>query len=334
MNKRWLVTGGCGFIGINLLKKLFSEKCNSVRIIDNFKNGKHDHLLDIIPNVNNINIDSDIPPLRENECQLIQADIVNYDLAVKLCFDIDNVVHLAANTGVAPSIKDPLQDCLTNVIGTVNYLDGARRANVKSFIFASSGAPAGDVEPPIHEEIVPKPISPYGSSKLSGEAYCSSFYKTFSLNTIALRFGNVYGPGSIFKESVVAKFIKNAISNKPMFINGDGNQTRDFIYIDDIVNAIILASQSNGLGGNVFQIATHKETTVYELASRIKAIVKDKLDIDAEIKFKKPLLGDVKRNYSDTTKARNMLCWNSEMNIDEGLIETLCYFLELRKVGK
>ena len=93
------------------------------------------------------------------------------------------------------------------------------------------------MEPPIHEEIVPKPISPYGSSKLAGEAYCSSFYKSFSLNTIALRFGNVYGPGSIFKE-VVTKFIKNAISNKPIFINGDGNQTRDFIFVDDIVNAL------------------------------------------------------------------------------------------------
>ena len=333
MNKRWLITGGCGFIGINLLKRIFLKKGNSVRIVDNFKSGKHNHLINNFPHVRNINIDSKIPPLKDNDCQLIQADIINYEIALKVCSDIDNVVHLAANTGVTPSINDPLQDCFTNVIGTVNYLDAARKTKVKSFIFASSGAPAGDVEPPIHEEIVPKPVSPYGSSKLAGEAYCSSFYKTFNLNTIALRFGNVYGPGSIFKESVVAKFIKNAISNKPIFINGDGNQTRDFIYVDDIVSAILLASESRGLGGNVFQIATYKETTVFELANKIKKLVKDKLNIDTQINFKSPLLGDVKRNYSDTTKAQDMLLWKSKTNLDKGLNETLIYFTELRKIG-
>ena len=142
---------------------------------------------------------------------------------------------------MGPSVENPRLDMECNVIGTLNMLEGARMHKVKRFIFASSGAPIGECEPPIHEEMAPHPVSPYGASKLAGEGYCSAYFRTFDVETIALRFGNVYGPGSGHKNSVVAKFIRQAMQGETLEIYGDGKQTRDFIYIDDLIQAICLA---------------------------------------------------------------------------------------------
>ena len=163
-----------------------------------------------------------------------------------------------------------------NVIGTFNMLEAARQNNVKKFIFASSGATIGEVEPPIHEEKVPRPVSPYGASKLAGEAYCSAYYLSFGIKTVSLRFANVYGPLSKHKNSVVAKFLKQAFSGETLEIYGDGSQTRDFIYIDDLIQAIILSVKSD-VGGEVFQIATFKETTVDEIAKKIKNLIENEI---------------------------------------------------------
>ena len=149
---------------------------------------------------------------------------------MKVAKGIDTIIHLAANTGVGPSIEKPQVDMSVNIIGTFNYLEASRVNKISKFIFASSGAPIGEVEPPIHEEIPPHPLSPYGASKLAGEGYCSAYKNTFGIETVVLRFGNVYGPGSINKSSVVAKFIRKAINGDILEIYGDGMQTRDFIY--------------------------------------------------------------------------------------------------------
>jgi UDP-glucose 4-epimerase len=216
---------------------------------------------------------------------------------------------------------------MANVVGTFNYLDAARQNRVKRFIFASSGAPAGEVEPPIHEELPPHPVSPYGASKLAGEGYCSAFFKTFGVETIALRFGNVYGPGSLHKSSVVAKFIKQALAGKDLEIYGDGTQTRDFIYIDDLVTAIELAAAIPGIGGEVFQIATHTETTVGEMAEMlVKTLAENGID-KITVTHSHPRLGDVKRNYSDTSKARRMLAWEPQTELTSGLTRTVAYYL-------
>jgi UDP-glucose 4-epimerase len=213
----------------------------------------------------------------------------------------------------------------SNVIGTFNALEAARLQGVKKFIFASSGAPAGEVEPPIHEELPPHPVSPYGASKLAGEGYCSAYYRTFGIDTVCLRFGNVYGPRSKKKSSVVAKFIRQALQGDSCVIYGDGTQTRDFLYIDDLVRAVILAIEKP-VGGETFQIATGMERTVGEVASIIAEAL-GRRGIEMRIEHDSPRLGDVKRNYSDTSKAARMLDWTPEMEVPDGIERTLNWFL-------
>ena len=327
-SKKWLITGGCGFIGVNLVKKLLSINPKvGIRILDNLSVGTKDDLRKIcsFKEVSSSEIKNG-----PSNVELVVGDIRDKDVCISSTKGIDIVVHLAANTGVAPSVEDPLSDMevnIINIIGTFNMLEAARRNNVEKFIFASSGAPLGEVKPPIHEEIAPKPVSPYGASKLSGEAYCSAYYRTFGLNTIALRFGNVYGPYSKHKSSVVAKFFKRALSGQPLEIYGDGNQTRDFIYIDDLIQAILLSAKANKIGGEVFQIATFKETTVNEIAQKIKEIVEQKRRIKVKIIHTKPRVGDVKRNYSDISKAKKLLGYSPKYSLEKGLLKTFEYFL-------
>jgi UDP-glucose 4-epimerase len=256
---------------------------------------------------------------------LVQGDIRDVALTEQVAKGVGTIVHLAANTGVGPSVEDRRLDMECNVVGTFNMLEASRKQGVKKFVFASSGAPAGEVEPPIHEELPPHPVSPYGSSKLAGEGYCSSYNKTFGIDTICLRFGNVYGPRSKNKASVVAKFIKQALAGETCAIYGDGTQTRDFIYISDLIRAIQTAIEAP-VGGETFQIATGQERTVGEVAELIAQNLANHgktMNITHEAKR----LGDVMRNYSDTSKAKTMLGWEPQMQISDGIAETLRWFL-------
>jgi len=214
-----------------------------------------------------------------------------------------------------------------NVVGTFNYLEAARLNSVGRFIFASSGAPAGEVEPPIHEELPLHPVSPYGASKLAGEGYCSAYNKTFGIDTVMLRFGNVYGPGSLHKSSVVAKFIRQAVDGETLEIYGDGSQTRDFIYIDDLVSAVLLASKAPNIGGETFQIATSKETTVGEMAEILVNALSDAGLKNIKLSHTEKRLGDVMRNYSDTSKAKRLLGWAAKSNLEYGIKKTVRYFI-------
>jgi UDP-glucose 4-epimerase len=214
-----------------------------------------------------------------------------------------------------------------NVIGTLNVLEAARQKGVKQFVFASSGAPAGEVEPPIHEEIAPHPVSPYGASKLAGEGYCSAYYRTFGLKTVVLRFGNVYGSGSSHKSSIVAKFIRQGLKGETCEIYGDGKQTRDFIYIDDLVDAILKAAMFDS-GGEIFQIATSKEHTVNEVAKILKEELRQK-GAGFHLVHSSPRKGDVRRNFSSTAKARKFLRWQAEVDLREGLRRTVDWFLSV-----
>jgi len=229
---------------------------------------------------------------------------------------------------VAPSVEDPRADCLANVIGTLNYLEAARMGSIERFVFASSGATIGEVEPPIHEEMTPHPVSPYGASKLSGEAYCSAYFRTFGVETVALRFGNVYGPLSSHKSSVIAKFIKRALRGEVLEIYGDGTQTRDFIYVEDLTRAVRLSATAEGVGGEVFQIATNAETSVREMIEGLLPVLAAVGIKDVEVRQTSPRLGDVMRNYSDTTKAARMLGWRSEVDLEEGLRRTVEWFMD------
>ena len=324
-----LITGGCGFLGVSLIKKLLALQSKNIRLIDNLSVGKKENLRQVCDfreiNPNNLKGSP-------NGLELIVGDIRDQELAIKVAKGIDTIIHLAANTGVGPSIEKPQVDMSVNIIGTFNYLEASRVNKISKFIFASSGAPIGEVEPPIHEEIPPHPLSPNGASKLAGEGYCSAYKNTFGIETVVLRFGNVYGPGSINKSSVVAKFIRKAINGDILEIYGDGMQTRDFIYIDDLINAIIITVEKHNIGGEIFQIASNQETTINGMTNKLINELKKQGVKNINIKKISIRTGDMKRNFSDTSKAKERLGWNAQINLTEGLSKTVSYFLN--KIGK
>jgi len=321
---RWLITGGCGFIGRNLIQKLIEEGGHQIRVLDNLSVSTREDLEQIC----NFREFREFSEKLSSFTELAVGDIRNYETCLNCCKDIDIVVHLAANTGIGPSVENPRKDMEANVIGTLNMLEAARQNNVKRFIFASSGAPIGECEPPIHEELAPHPVSPYGASKLAGEGYCSAYYRTYGLETVALRFGNVYGPLSGRKNSVIAKFIKQALNNETLEVYGDGNQTRDFIFVDDLIRAIRLSATSNQTGGEIFQIATNMETSVGELTDKLLYIFADFGLKEVKKVYAEPRLGDVKRNFSDTSKAQKHLGWSAQVSLKDGLGMTVEWFLK------
>jgi UDP-glucose 4-epimerase len=320
----WLITGGCGFIGTNLISKLIKEPDNKILVLDNLTVGSRASLGEI-SDFTSIDPQSDKVSWDES-VSLVEGDILDLP-TVSYCLNgADVVVHLAANTGVGPSVKDPFYDCQANVVGTLNVLEAARHNSVKNFVFASSGAPLGEQVPPLNEKLAPRPASPYGASKLAGEGYCSAYHHSFGLSTVSLRFGNVYGGRSEMKESVVAKFIKCAIGNIPFEVYGTGEQTRDFIYIDDLVRAVCLAASTPEIGGETLQIATSRETNINELIEAMqRALVSQGLP-PAVVKFTQARAGDVKRNFSDTTKAKQMLGWEANETLSSGIEKTIKYY--------
>ncbi|RFF27864.1 MULTISPECIES: NAD-dependent epimerase/dehydratase family protein [unclassified Wenzhouxiangella] len=333
---KWLVTGGCGFIGTSLIRHLITEGNHSITVLDNLTTGTREDLSNVC-DFDEIPREALLSAYRSGDscnlaldrrCKLIAGDILDQELAHAVSRDADIIVHLAANTGVGRSVEDPRLDCHTNVIGTFNYLEAARQNKVSRFVFASSGAPIGEVEPPIHEELAPHPASPYGASKLAGEGYCSAYKHSFGLDTVILRFGNVYGPGSLHKGSVVAKFIRRAMNSQPLEIFGDGTQTRDFIYIEDLIEAVLKAATKQGIGGEIFQIATNRETTVGEMTEYLVRIMQSRGIQGIKLRNAERPPGDVRRNFSDTSKARRLLNWQSKTHLEAGLERTVDYFLQ------
>ena len=323
---KWLITGGCGFIGTNLIRHLVNDGGHSIRVFDNLSVGTRSDLRDVVPFDER---DSDRPgPLLEGETvQLVVGDVRTADQAQRAAAGADVIVHLAAQAGVPSSVEDPRHDFETNALGTFNLLEAAQQQDVGRFVFASSAAPIGDCEPPIHEEMVCSPKAPYGASKLAGEGYCSAYHGTFGIDTVALRFGNVYGPRSGHKSSVVAKFIRRAMEGKTLEIYGDGQQTRDFIHTDDLVRAIALAATQPDVGGEIFQIATNSETTINDLTNRLVGLLEEVMGLDeVDVTHTEPRTGDVRRNYSDTSKAKNVLGWTPEIALTEGLRRTMRSF--------
>jgi UDP-glucose 4-epimerase len=321
----WLITGGCGFIGCNLVRHLVAEGGHRIRVLDNLEAGARGRLaecgavVEVAPQACTVHGDAE-------RIELVARDILDEDAVRASTRGRDVVVHLAANTGVAASVQDPRRDCLVNVLGTLNCLEAARQERVPRFVFASSGAPVGEVEPPCHEEQAPHPVSPYGASKLSGEGYCSAYFRTFGLETVALRFSNVYGPDSDRKSSVVAAFVKRALAGAPLEIYGDGSQTRDFIFVDDLVRAIRLAATVPGIGGNVFHVATARETTVTELAELLRRVLAQHGFDQVQIRNAAPRIGDVRRNFADTSKAAALLGWRAEVPLEQGLARVVEWF--------
>jgi UDP-glucose 4-epimerase len=319
-----LITGGCGFIGVNLARVLVKNQ-NNVRVLDNLSIGLREDLAQVGPFQESV---LGKPGIKTDKLALLVGDIRNAAHMQFASNGVDAVIHLAANTGVISSIKDPESDFEANVIGTFNCLESARLNGVRRVVFASSGASLGEQVPPIHEDMAPHPISPYGASKLCGEAYCSAYWGAFGIETVALRFGNVYGPYSRHKNSVVAKFIKHLLASEPLPIYGDGSQKRDLIFVEDLVDAIMLALGKPGIGGQVFQITAHCEHSVFELAEELNCLAQKYLGRGSPIIYEKERKGEVRRNLSDISKARRMLGFEPKHDLKTGLEKTFLSFLK------
>jgi UDP-glucose 4-epimerase len=245
--RRILVTGGAGFVGATVVRQL-AEAGQRVRVLDNYSTGDAAHLAGV-------------------DAEQIEGDIRDADALDAALAGVDAVVHLAAAGSVIMSIADPAANFDVNVLGTFRVLDAARRAGVERTVQASTGgALIGNATPPVDESSLPKPISPYGASKLAGEGYAHAFAAAYGLRTVALRFANVYGPWSEKKQGVIQMFFRAIRAGEPLVIYGDGSASRDYTHVDDIARAIGLALDRDVPGGTVLHIASGVETTVRELA--------------------------------------------------------------------
>lgn len=325
----WLITGGCGFIGSSLIASLHEgdPENTRVRVVDSFRTADVEDLRAGLPRDLEVTETSADEAVWDSTIAVVQGDIVDRSSIQAAFRGADVIIHLAANTGVPQSVTDPDFDGMTNVIGTLNVLQAARLNDVNRVVFASSGAPLGVQEPPIHEEMAARPMSPYGASKLAGEGYCSAFYHSFGIEAVSLRFSNVYGPGSGNKSSVVAKFIKKALADEAVEIYGDGNQTRDFIYISDLVDAIYAAATQTGVGGEIFQIASNSETTVGVIADLLSDALEQRGRERLKVTYGALRTGDMYRNFSDTRKAKEVLGWVPKVSLLDGIGLTVDSFL-------
>jgi UDP-glucose 4-epimerase len=294
-----LITGGCGFIGSNLVRFLSEATPWEIRILDDLRTGKPEYLPDGLAD--------------------IRVGGVLDPTALEGALDgVDAVVHLASQTGVQPSVEDPTGDFEGNPTATFRVLEGCRRRGIGRMVFASSGAAVGEVPPPIHEEVVPKPLSPYGAGKLAGEAYCRAFAASFGMQTVSLRFSNVYGPNSPHKRNAVPNFIKESLLGRPLVIYGDGSQTRDFIFVEDVCDAIHRSLTAEGIGGEVFQLATGVETTIADVAKLAQEVTGS----TTEIRFEPKRSGEVYRSRADISKIRRTLGFEPRVDLGEGLART------------
>ncbi|MCP8305321.1 MAG: SDR family NAD(P)-dependent oxidoreductase [archaeon] len=300
---RVLVTGGAGFIGSHLVDRLIEEGFE-VMVLDNFSSGR----------VGNI-----ARHLKSERFKLVKGDIRNRSILREYLSSVDAIVHLAALISVEESVENPFETYDVNSTGTFNLLDEAVRKGVKKFVYASSTAIYGDENPlPLKEDHPLKgPISPYAASKASAECYCRALCKSRGLETIILRYFNVYGPRQESNpySGVIAKFVKNCLNNEPLTIYGDGNQTRDFIHVDDVVEATMLALERDVLD-EVFNVCTGRPTRIKNLAQIVKGISGRN---ELKIIYDKPRLGDIKENYGDPKKAEEILGFRSKVRLEDGI---------------
>ncbi len=307
-----LVTGGAGFIGSHVVDRLMSED-REVFVLDDFTAGR----------MSNISHHKD-----KEKFHLIRGDIRDFKLVEKTIPEIDAVFHLAALTGVAPSIENPRLFNEVNVCGTLNLLKACLNSDVKRFIFSSSAAVYGNSRSRRKtEDMAPEPLSPYAVSKLAAEQYVQIFNKLYSLQTVSLRYFNVYGPrqnsGSSYT-GVVTTFIDRLLNDRPPIIHGDGNQTRDFIYVKDVVSANMLALHNNSVVGEVLNISSGKETSIRELAKMLKNLTAKE---HIEPIFAEERTGDIKHCFGEISRAKKHLGFQPETELEPGLSKLVKWHL-------
>ncbi len=301
---RVLITGGCGFIGSNLINLLRKRVDCEIRVLDNCTSGSE-------------------RDIAEFNVELIVGDINDADAVAKAVKNVDLVVHLAADTRVVESISAPERNFQTNVVGTFNLLCSMRTAGVSRIVNASTGgAILGEIDPPAHENIAASPVSPYGASKLAAEGYCSAFAGVYGFSATSLRFANVYGPRSYHKGSVVAHFFKQLLARQTLVVFGDGAQTRDYVFVEDICDGIMRAMESAESG--VFQLGTGTPTSVNELIALMTNVVGDEFPV--QVRYEPFRSGELRRSWCDIAKARRVLKYDPRTSLAGGLARTWEWF--------
>jgi len=302
---KFLVTGGAGFIGSHIVEELLKRNYK-VRVLDNFSTGKRENLKEF-----------------EKDIELIEGDIRSYHIVEKAVKGVDIILHQAALPSVPRSIKDPITTNEVNVGGTLNILEAAKENHVKRIVFASSSSVYGDTPTlPKREDMVPNPLSPYAVSKLAGEKYCQVYSKVYGIETVILRYFNVFGPRqdpNSQYSAVIPKFIKAMKENKRPIIYGDGTQSRDFTYVANVVEANILAAISEVDSGIVMNCACGGQITLNELVVEINKL----LNKNIEPIYDKPRAGDIKHSYADLELIINRLNFKPKFSFEDGLKFTI-----------
>jgi len=307
----YLITGGAGFIGSNLAHAIV-ERGDQVRILDNFATGREENIADLV---------------EKKKVELIRGSITDGETVARAVRGVDYVLHQAAIPSVPRSIEDPLGGDDTNVHGTVTLLDGARKAGVKRFVFAASSSAYGEKTPgePKVETMLPAPLSPYAAAKLAGEYYLQAFYHSYGLETVSLRYFNIFGPRQDPKSqyaAVIPNFVTAALQGRHATIYGDGETSRDFCFIENAVEANLLACTAAGAAGEVFNIACGESTSLNQTIDIIAGIVGKKIPPVHE----PARTGDIKYSLADISKAKRILGYTGRIKFAEGLERTIAWY--------
>lgn len=306
--KRFVVTGGAGFIGSNIVDRLVTGG-NEVVVIDNLLTSSMDNLKDIMSRI-----------------KFVNGDIQDLDLLVREFEGVDYVLHQAALASVPRSIENPIASNQNNIDGTLNVLVAARDAGVKRVVYAASSSAYGNTPTlPKHEGMASDPLSPYAITKLVGEQYCKVFYNIYGLETVALRYFNVFGPRQDPNSqyaAVIPKFITAMLNDERPVIYGDGEQSRDFTYVQNNVDANLLACTAPNAAGKMFNVACGERITLNQLVE----LLNDILGKDIEPVYEEERAGDVKHSLADISLARDIMRYEPEYGFKEGLLKTVEWF--------
>ena len=308
MQPLYLVTGGAGFIGSHIVEELV-KKGKRVRVIDNLSTGKRENLERLMDKI-----------------EFIEGDLRDPEATAKAAKGSDFILHQAAIPSVPRSVKDPIGSTENNLNGTLHLLMAARDAKVKRVVYASSSSVYGDSPIlPKKEDFLPVPLSPYAASKLAGEYYCRVFHEVYGLETVCLRYFNVFGPRQDPLSpyaAVIPKFISLALAEKPLVVYGDGEQSRDFSFVVNVVQANLLACRSTGVAGETFNVGGGEHITLNQLVQMLKGII----DADLKIEYTEPLPGDVKHSLAGIEKAKKRMGFEPTIPFGEGLRRTVEWF--------
>ncbi len=305
MADRYLITGGAGFIGSHLVKHVV-DAGGIVRVVDNLSTGSADRLDQIRDSV-----------------QLVTGDLADDSVAAEAVTGMDYVLHQAAVPSVQRSVVDPLGTNRSNVTATLNLLENCRKAGVHRFVYAASSSAYGDTEVlPKNEEMPANPLSPYALQKWVGERYCKIYHELYGLETVSLRYFNVFGPRQDpYSEysAVIPKFITKLLAKEPITVYGDGEQSRDFTYIDNVIDANLLALRAPNAPGEVCNIGCGQRVSLNELIR----ILEELLGVRAQVNYAAAKPGDVRHSLADITKATRVLGYVPKTEIEEGLKRTV-----------